>query len=162
MIEMAIRLEKQYICNYTLYMPAGPDLSECAACLCLASRRGARAMTRFFERQLRPHGIRITQFTALVALSMSGPLSIGALANAIGVERTTLSRNLARLAARGWIEIAGAADDARSRIVTVTPQGRTILADALPAWRKAQSAAQAAIGGAGADALRGLARIRIG
>ena len=143
-------------------MSADIDVAECAACLCLASRRAARAMTRLFERQLRPHGIRATQFTALVVLSMAGPLSIGALAGAIGVERTTLSRNLTRLAARGWIEIAGAADDARSRIVTVTPQGRAMLAAALPAWRKAQSAAQTAIGGAGADALRGLARLRIG
>ena len=137
------------------------DLADCQACLCLASRRAARAMTRLFERQLRPHGIRATQFTALVSLSLSGPLSIGALAAAIGVERTTLSRNLARLEARGWIEIAGNAADARSRIVSVTAGGRAVLATALPAWRRAQQTAEAAIGGAGADALRGLARIRL-
>jgi DNA-binding MarR family transcriptional regulator len=143
-------------------MLAEIDLAECEECLCLASRRAARAMTRLFERQLRPHGIRATQFTALVMLSMSGPLSIGALAKAIGVERTTLSRNLVRLEARGWIEIVGAAADARSRIVSVTSQGRDMLAAALPAWQRAQGAARTAIGGAGADALRGLARIRIG
>lgn len=143
-------------------MAADADLAECAACLCLASRRAARTMTRLFERQLRPHGIRATQFTALVVLSLSGSVTIGELARAIGVERTTLSRNLARLERRGWIEIAGAEEDARARIVAITPKGRAILLAALPAWRAAQSAAQSAVGGAGADALRGLARIRIG
>ena len=142
-------------------MSADIDLAECEECLCLASRRAARAMTRLFERQLRPHGIRATQFTALVALTTSGPLSIGGLAKAIGVERTTLTRNLARLEARGWVEIAGAAADARSRIVSATQHGRDMLAAALPAWQRAQGAAQATIGGAGADALRGLARIRL-
>ncbi len=143
-------------------MIADVDIAECQACLCRASRRAARAITRLFERQLRPHGIHATQFTALVVLSMRGPLTIGELAKTIGVERTTLSRNLGRLEAQGWVDIAGGADDARSRIASVTRKGRVILDAALPAWRKAQSAVVAAIGDAGADALRNLAGKSIG
>jgi DNA-binding MarR family transcriptional regulator len=138
-------------------MTADANVAECQACLCLASRRAARAITRLFERHLRPHGIRATQFTALVVLSMRGAVTIGELAKVIGVERTTLSRNLTRLEAQGWVRIASDADDARARIVSITRKGRTILAAALPAWRNAQSAAVATIGSAGADALRNLA-----
>jgi hypothetical protein len=91
------------------------DLSECRDCLCLASRRAAREITRSFDRLLRPHGLRVTQFSILVML-MRGPLTIGELAEKLGVERTTLSRNLALIESSSWVKIRQG-DDARSRIV---------------------------------------------
>src|SRR5215467_11015973 len=45
-----------------------PGLIECADCLCLASRRAARQITRVYDRELRPYGLRVTQFTVLVIL----------------------------------------------------------------------------------------------
>lgn len=133
------------------------DVSQCRACLCLASRRSARAITRAFDRQLRPHGIRVTQFTILVMLMLRGPMTIGDLADKLGIERTTLTRNLALIKTRRWIEIRADDDDARSRVVAVTRKGRATVAAALPAWRKAQTAAVAAIGKAGIEALHTLA-----
>jgi DNA-binding MarR family transcriptional regulator len=61
------------------------------------SRRAARAIARAFDRQLRPHGIRTTQFSLLAILELKGPQSIGSLADAVGADRTTLTRNLALL-----------------------------------------------------------------
>ncbi len=138
-------------------MTGEPDLLQCRDCLCLASRRAARALTRAFDRQLRPHGIRTTQFSALTMLLLRGPLTIGELAESLGVERTTLTRNLALLEKKGWVDIR-AGDDARSRVVAATKKGRATVNAALPAWRKAQQAAAAAIGRDGVDALRALAR----
>jgi DNA-binding MarR family transcriptional regulator len=141
----------------------GPDidLSDCNNCLCLASRRAARGITRAFDRKLRASGIRATQFTILVMLARAGPLSIGQLAKALGVERTTLTRNLAPIEAKHWAK-SGGGDDARSRIVAITGKGRTALEAALPAWREAQAAAAAAIGQPGINALHTLARRAIG
>lgn len=132
------------------------DLSECSACLCLASRRGARAITRAFDRRLRPHGIRATQFSVLVLLIGHREMSISELAEALGAERTTLTRNLAPLESKGWIAIRVDERDSRARLVTVTAKGRKAVAAALPAWRQAQKAVTAAIGAPGADALRAL------
>ena len=143
-------------------MSSDVDTSECEACLCVAARRASRAITRLFDREYRQYGIRATQFTVLSVLNRGGPRTIGALAGVIGVERTTLTRNLARLKAQGWVRITGSGDDARARIVSVTRTGRAKLAVALPAWRKAQSAAIAAIGDSGAVALRGLSDRSIG
>src|SRR5262245_66043024 len=70
------------------------DLSDCPDCLCLASRQAARRITRVFDRQLRPHGLRVTQFYILVMLILAGPLTIGELADSLRFERTTMSRNL--------------------------------------------------------------------
>jgi DNA-binding MarR family transcriptional regulator len=132
-------------------------LMECGDCLCLASRRAARGLTRAFDRQLRPHGIRATQFSILVMLLMRGPLRIGELAEYLGLERTTLTRNLAVIEEKGWVAIRPG-DDARARIVAVTKKGQAAVTAARAAWRKAQQAASAAIGNAGVDALRALAR----
>lgn len=134
------------------------NLAECAECLCLASRQAARALTRAFDRKLRPHGIRVTQFSALVMLSLRGTLTIGELANSLGVERTTLTRNLSLIERKGWVKVE-VGEDARSRVVAITAKGRTALAGAVGAWREAQRAAVAAIGDSGAKAIRDLSRV---
>lgn len=134
------------------------DLRACSECLCLTSRRAARTMTRAFDRQLRPYGIRATQFTILAMLELRGPTPIGTLAESLGMERTTLTRNLALLEAKRWVDIRADKDDARARIVATAPKGRAMVATALPAWQKAQAAASAEIGAAGMAALHALAQ----
>jgi DNA-binding MarR family transcriptional regulator len=138
-------------------MPGRGDLAECRACLCSASRRAARAITRVFDRRLRSHGIRATQFSILVTLIGYGPATIGELADLLGIERTTLSRNLALIEAQGWVDITVGDEDARSRVIAVTRKGRDAVTAALPAWREAQADATAAIGEAGVSALHTLA-----
>jgi DNA-binding MarR family transcriptional regulator len=133
------------------------DTTACRDCLCLASRRASRAITRAFDRRLRPHGIRTTQFSILVQLMEGGPSTIGDLAEALGIERTTLSRNLDVIEAHGWVTVGIDNDDARSRVVAVTRAGRRAVASALPAWREAQDAATAALGRDGFIALHALA-----
>src|SRR3954469_5809239 len=137
-------------------------LGDCPDCLCLASRRAARTITRAFDRRLRPHGIRTTQFTLLAMLELRGPTPIGELADALGMERTTLTRNLALLEAEHWVDIRADQSDARSRVVALAPKGRTMVAAALPAWRKAQDAAAASIGAVGVQALHRLAQSTLG
>jgi DNA-binding MarR family transcriptional regulator len=139
-------------------MTENPDLRACADCLCLAARRAARTMTRAFDRHLRPHGIRVTQFTLLTMLELKGPTPLTELADALGMERTTLTRNLALLEAERWVDSRADADDARTRIIALAPKGRAVVADALPAWRKAQAQAAMSIGSAGVAALKKLAR----
>ena len=138
-------------------MTAEPDLSECAGCLCLASRRAARRITRSFDRLLRPHGLRVTQFTILVMLMLRGPLMISELAEKLGIERTTLSRNLALLDAAGWVRVRPS-HDGRSRSISVTAKGRAVVAASMDAWREAQNSVAAAIGPSGVNALRTLSR----
>ena len=91
-------------------------------------------------------------------LELRGPTPIGELAEALGMERTTLTRNLALLEAERWVDIRPDEDDARSRIVAIVAKGRAMVATALPAWCKAQAAATASIGAAGIAALHSLAQ----
>ena len=138
-----------------------PDLRACRACLCLASRKASRAITRAFDRRLRAHGIRSTQFSILVNLMERGPMTIGDLAEALGIERTTLTRNLRVVEDQGWVKISVGDVDARSRVVAATRKGRSAVAVALPSWREAQDAAAATLGRSGFAALQALAQTAI-
>ena len=139
-----------------------PDVAACLGCLCLASRRASRAITRAFDRQLRPHGIRATQFSILTMLIGYGPTTIGDLAEGLGIERTTLTRNLSVLEDQGWVKIGVGATDGRSRVATATPKGRKAVSAAMPAWRRAQTAAGDAIGASGLAALHALSGTTFG
>lgn len=138
-------------------MPDDRELRETAGCLCFASRRAARSITRAFDRELRQHGIRATQFTLLAVLELKGEQLIGDLAEFLAVERTTLTRNLSVAEEQGLVRIRPG-EDARARIVTITPKGRATLRKAFPTWRKVQAALTEELGQQAADSLRRLAR----
>ncbi len=133
-------------------MKSSPELVETAQCLCLASRRAARAITRKFDHALRPDGLRATQFTLLALLALKGPLAIGTLAEIMGVDRTTLSRNLAVLAKKSFIAIR-TGKDARSHLASITPSGKRTLRRAFKAWRRTQAELTDEMGRRTADVL---------
>jgi DNA-binding MarR family transcriptional regulator len=133
------------------------DIVDCRNCLCLASRSAARAITAVFDRHLRPHGVRITQFTILAMLMLRGGTPIKVLAKSLVMDRTTLSRNVALLEANGWARSNVDDADARTHIVCVTAEGRAVVRAALPAWRAAQDSVARAFGPTGVAALRRLA-----
>ena len=137
------------------------DIADCQNCLCLASRSAARAITAAFDRQLRPHGIRATQFTLLTSLMLMGETSITVLAEFLGMDRTTLTRNVALLDTNGWVKTRTGDKDGRAHIVSVTGAGEKIVHKALPAWRSAQADVAQAIGPAGVAAMHRLARTEI-
>lgn len=133
-------------------MSADLDLRECLSCSCFAARRAARVITQHYDRHLRPSGLRSTQFTVLVVLTLSGPQPLSRLADLMATERTTLTRNLRVLIARGLLRELDH-DDQRVRMLAVTRKGAAAARAALPLWRKAQSSVTAHLG---ADSIQGL------
>jgi DNA-binding MarR family transcriptional regulator len=87
---------------------------------------------------LEPGGLRVTQFTLLVAVSLAGAAPITRLAEELVMDRTTLTRNLRPLEKQGLIKV-GSGKDQRTRAVTLTARGRNVLAEVLPLWEKAQA-----------------------
>lgn len=75
----------------------------------------------------------------MVALALAGPKPVGALADGLGLERTTLTRGVALLERNGWVE-AKRSDDGRERVLQLTRAGRRKLESAYSAWKTAQDA----------------------
>lgn len=118
-------------------MKPATDLQECLSCSCFAVRRAARAITQHYDRLLRPSGLRATQFTLLVVLALEGRKPLGRIADRLGTERTTLTRNLRPLVARGLV-VVGSHPDRRVQLLEASPRGVAAARKALPLWREAQ------------------------
>lgn len=117
-------------------MMASDDIS--LFCFGHRSRKAARAVTRAFNQRLKPLGLQITQFILLGAISRKDDRSIADLAEDVGVEPSAVLRNLKVLEERGLVSNAGGRGRAGRRL-RVTEVGRGLIADAMPAWRKAQA-----------------------
>ena len=116
-------------------------------------------MTQAYDAALEPCGLRATQFSVLVGLSLGERFPISRFADALVMDRTTLTRNLRPLERRGLVRIEPG-PDRRERYITLTGAGREALAKALPVWRTAQARALKQIGDAQWGALRsGLAAL---
>jgi DNA-binding MarR family transcriptional regulator len=99
-----------------------------------------------------PVGLRVTQFSLLRTLARDGPLRISELAERQLLDRTALSRNLDPLVDHGYIEIIRG-DDARTREVALTRDGKSALKRAEPCWTQAQKAVAKRLGAEKLDAL---------
>jgi DNA-binding MarR family transcriptional regulator len=122
-------------------------------CACFNVRRAARAVTQLYDRELAPAGLRATQVTLLVALARAGALPFTRLAAVLGMDRTTLTRNLAPLERDGLVTLRPGADR-RVKLATITPKGREVLEQAIPLWRRAQRQITQGLGAGRWDAIR--------
>lgn len=120
-------------------------------CTCFRLRKLARLVSQRYDRELAQVGININQYSILRRAS-ARPRALGELARELGMDRTTLSRDVKPLIAAGWVELASG-EDARQRMVKVTANGKRLVARAQPIWRQAQDAIEASMGKANIDAL---------
>lgn len=111
-------------------------------CLCLHVQRAARAVARLYDEALRPLGLTNGQFSLLMSLNRPEAPSIGKVSALLAMDRTTLTANLKPLERRGLVKVTIDDKDRRSRLMTLTPAGRALLAEALPLWRRAQAATE--------------------
>lgn len=126
-------------------MPQVLDLAEKENCVCFNLRRVTRVVTQHFDAEMRRHGIRPTQGTILESLNAKKSWSMSELSAWLGVDRTTLVRNLQPLQRDGWVETTGGGRGNAVEL-SITPKGKKVIQAALPAWRSAQETAVRALG----------------
>lgn len=114
-------------------------LEQTKSCVCFNLRATSRAVTQFYNASLQPSGLLSTQFPLLAALAaQEESMPISTFANTLGMDRTTLARNLQPLQRDHLIQIVLDDHDHRAQLVSITPKGLDKLAIALPLWRQAQ------------------------
>lgn len=106
-------------------------------CICTHLRRAARGVSRHYDEALAGFGINVAQFSLLRHLQRLDRPSITTLAEAMGLDRSTLGRNLRVLEAEGLVALADG-DDQRNRLVLLSDAGKALLRAAHPAWEQAQ------------------------
>lgn len=123
-----------------------PELQvDSGACLCLAARKAARAVTDLYDLVLSPAGIKATQFSLLNVIGKAERISQHDLGTQLAVAPETLSRRLSTAKASGWIELQRGAD-ARQHMYGLTQAGRERLQQAQPYWERSQSRLRSCLG----------------
>ena len=114
-------------------------------CLCLHVQRAARGLARRFDDVFRPLDLTHGQFSLLMSLNRPEPPTIGAVAELLAMDRTTLTAALKPLERRGLVVAAAHPMDRRSRLLQLTPAGRALLSQAVPIWKATHAAVEAGL-----------------
>lgn len=125
-------------------------------CAGLRIRQASRLLTRTYDECLRPLGIQETQLAVLVAVAMFGEdgVRMRSLANKLVMDPTTLTRNVVPLETKGLLRVARSPEDARARIIFLTPAGERLIESAYPMWEQAQARLRSTLGDERFDGLR--------
>jgi DNA-binding MarR family transcriptional regulator len=118
-------------------------------CICMRVRRTSRALSRLYDENLRPTGLQASQLTLLgaaAALGDAGGANMGKMADVLGMDRTTLTRNVRPLEKAGLLRVARDPADARARIVLLTRAGEQAIEEAFPLWEKSQKQVRSLLG----------------
>jgi len=127
------------------------EIQEVMGCTCLRIRRATRRISQIYDQALAPVGLTVNQFGLLshlygASLAGSAGFSIGALAERLGADPTTLNRTLKPLRENGLARDCLDPGDARVRMIQLTDKGRREIVKALPLWRQAQMQLERALG----------------
>ena len=106
-------------------------------CLAIRVRLLGRTITRIYDDALRPLGLTVGQLNLLVFVGKRGPVGPGELASVLGMEKSTVSRNVERMIRQGWID-SSPSSSGRGQELSLTAQGRKLLEKAVPLWEEAQ------------------------
>jgi DNA-binding MarR family transcriptional regulator len=137
------------------------DLKEVQSCMLLRVARLARRARQVYDRHLEPMGLTINQFGLLAHIyaGSTGSLpghSLGALAEIIGMDPTTLNRNVKPLIAAGLASNRIDPADRRVRIIAISVKGAGLFERAVPLWRAAEREIAQAVGDETLAAMTGL------
>lgn len=127
---------------------------------CLAGnlREATRAVSRLYDAHLQNVGLKITQVSVLAQIDRLGEPSPTELSAALGLDRSSIARELQTLVRAGLVARAADVDDARLRRARLTPLGRRRLKSAAAGWRAAQTELSRRLGAQDAEALLAMTR----
>jgi DNA-binding MarR family transcriptional regulator len=138
-------------------MPRYQELAQKMVADCPGMRvaRTTRVLARVFNEQFRTIGLQTSQHGVLTFLALAGPdgSTIGALADSMYLDRTTLTRNLRPLQKSGYLSLARSPHDARVQLVKLTKKGEKTVEALFPLWQRAYRQIGAALGPRALDEL---------
>ena len=123
-------------------------------CYCTNLRRAALWSTEYYDSMLAPAGLSVPQYYLLINLSRMERANLSQWAERVGLDRTTMVRNVKTLEGKGLVAPA----EGRGRTLALTEEGRRTLAHGVALWEQAQAALREKLGGEDADTLLRICR----
>jgi DNA-binding MarR family transcriptional regulator len=117
-------------------------------CIAVRLRLLNRVVTNLYDDALRPLVLKVSQLNILIVTAKLGLARPALVCEILQLDTSTLSRNLERMRAHGWLETVSE-EDARAQPFRLTAQGKRLIEKAVPAWEEAQRQAAELLGSAG-------------
>src|SRR6266700_4930364 len=117
-------------------------------CIAVRLRLLNRVVTNFYDDALRPLGLKVSQLNILIVTAKLGLARPVQVCDILQLDTSTLSRNVERMRAHGWLEVVPG-EDARTQSFRLTTQGNRLIEKAVPAWEEAQRQATELLGNEG-------------
>ena len=117
-------------------------------CVAVRLRLLNRVVTNFYDDALRPLGLKVSQLNILIVTARLGLARPAQVCEILQLDTSTLSRNVERMRAHGWLEVVPG-EDARTQSFRLTTQGKRLIEKAIPAWEEAQRQASEVLGAEG-------------
>jgi len=115
------------------------------SCIAVRMRLLNRVITNLYDDALRPLGLKVSQLNILVVAAKLGLAQPAQVCDILQLDASTLSRNVERMRAQGWLEVVPC-EDARTQPFRLTAQGKKLLERSVPAWQAAQQKAGELLG----------------
>lgn len=125
--------------------PAVTPVARPSGCTNFKLRQLLRAVARHYDAELAQAGLKGTQYALLGHIVRLAPVQPAELARRMGLDASTLTRNLRVLIDEGWV-IQGPGKDARSRLIEATASGRARFDEATRYWKRAQKSLNERLG----------------
>jgi DNA-binding MarR family transcriptional regulator len=126
-------------------------------CIAVRLRLLNRVVTNFYDDALRPLGLKVSQLNILIVTARLGLARPAQVCDLLQLDTSTLSRNVERMRAKGWLEVVPE-EDTRTQPFRLTAEGRRLIERAAPAWGEAQRQAGDLLGDEGITLLDKAAR----
>jgi DNA-binding MarR family transcriptional regulator len=126
-------------------------------CVGFRVRKLNRMITAIYDGALASAGLKTSQFSVLVAVANREKTRPAELTKLLQMDESTLSRNVERMCARGWLRLERN-EDRRSHLIEVTDKGQALIRKCLPAWQRAQEEVSQRLGADSVAALRSALR----
>ena len=126
-------------------------------CIAVRLRLLNRVVTNLYDDALRPLGLKVSQLNILIVAAKLGLARPAQVCDILHLDPSTLSRNVERMRAHGWLEVVPE-EDARAQPFRLTAQGKRLIEKAVPAWEEAQRRATELLGEEGIGLLDRAAR----
>ena len=120
-----------------------------STCYCTNARRSSNILSEYYDAALCDTGLTVSQYFLLVNLSRLGKANITHWAEWVGLDRSTMVRNVKVLEKYGYLELA----EGNGKTFALSEKGKTVLEKAVPAWEQAQSQMETLLGKEDAKAL---------
>ena len=119
----------------------------------LVMMKAMRALTRYAAAGIEDTGLGLSDFAVLEVLLHKGPLPVNTIGPIVDLTPGSISIAVDRLVGKGLVSRVESAEDRRVRIVTLTPRGKDLIAEA---FRKHSGQMKRVFSELSAEELRGL------